>query len=172
MNGQNFVTESMKVYKSILGIDVGPEDVFLDSLYSVAEGYDKVISWAKLNARHEWHEIEEVAKRDMLSSLPDSIEDLIAILEDSSRRPDCKEDVIVWAKALGAASACTTCEDIIVQPSSFAEAVVDHYGISEEAADDVHERIEHAVRSSGVETGSWNIQSLCAYHDGKWAKDD
>ncbi len=39
-------------------------------------------------------------------------------------------------------------------------------------ADDAHERIEMALRGSGVETGGWGDGSLCAYHNEQAAKDD
>lgn len=65
-----------------------------------------------------------------------------------------------------------TCGETIVQPFSFAEAVIYHYGTSEAEADDAHERIENAVRSSGVEIGGFEEGNLCAYHSEQAAKDD
>ena len=157
-----------KAYRSILGLGIGNEDVFLAALYALAKDDEKAIEWAEEEARRERREIEQSAMREMLSSLPDTLEDLIEELGDPRGEPD----VETWADALGATSACMMCGETIVRPSSFAEAIVDHYEVSEDDIDDARERIEQAILSSGIEIGGWNIESLCAYHDGKWAKDD
>ena len=157
-----------EAYRSILWLGIGNENVFLAALYALAKNDDEAIAWAEEEARREWHEIEQSAMREMLSSLPDTLEDLIEALEDPRGEPDIE----TWADALGATSACTTCGETIVQPFSFAEAVVYHYGASEAEADDAHERIENAVRSSGVEIGGFEEGNLCAYHSEQAAKDD
>lgn len=157
-----------EAYQSILGMDMEVEDVFLAGLYAVAEGEDKAIRWAKEKADGERREMDEFVKREMLGSLPHTLEDLIEELEDPRGEPDIE----IWAKALETTSACMICGETIVRSSSFAETIVDHYGVSEEDADDARERIEQAILSSGVEIGGWNSESLCGYHDGQLAKDD
>jgi hypothetical protein len=59
-----------------------------------------------------------------------------------------------------------------VKPYAFAEAVLDHYGVSGDHADDLFPRIETAVQNSAVETGGWGTGSLCAYHYEQAAKDE
>ncbi len=157
-----------EAYRSILGMGIGNEDVFLAALYAVAEGDDKAIRWAEEEARHEWRQIEQSAMREMLSSLPDTLGDLIEELEDPRGEPDIE----TWADALGAIHACMICGETIVQPFSFAEAVVEHYGVSGADADNAHERVENAVRSSGVEIGGYEERNLCAYHSEQATKDD
>ena len=157
-----------KAYRSILWLGIGNENVFLAALYALVKDDEKAIEWAEEEARRERREIEQSAMREMLSSLPHTVEDLIEELEDPRGEPD----VETWADALGATSACMICGETIVRPSSFAEAIVDHYEVSEEDADDARERIEQAILSSGVEIGGWNSELLCGYHDGQLAKDD
>lgn len=157
-----------KAYRSILWLGMGNENVFLAALYALAKDDDKAIKWAEEEAHRERCEIEQSAMREMLSSLPDTLEHLIAELEDPYGEPDIE----TWAEALEATGACTMCGTTIVQPFSFAEAVVYHYGASEAEADDAHERIESAVRSSGVEIGGYEEGNLCAYHSEQAAKDD
>ena len=157
-----------KAYRSILWLGIGNENVFLAALYALAKGDDQAIAWAEEEARRERREIEQSAMREMLSSLPDTLRDLIEELADPRGEPDIE----TWADALGATRACMTCGETIVQPFSFAEAVVYHYGASEAEADDAHERIENAVRSSGVEIGGYEEGNLCAYHSEQAAKDD
>lgn len=157
-----------EAYRSILEMDIEIEDVFLAALYAVAKGNDEAIEWVKEKARRELRDLEQFAMREMLSSLPDTIEDLIEELEDPRGTPA----VETWAEALGAISACTTCDETIIQPFSFAEAAVEHYGVSEADADDIHERILDAVRSSGIEIGGYEEGNLCAYHNEQAAKDD
>ena len=161
-----------KAYRSILWLGIGNETLFLAALCALAKNDDEAIAWAEEEARREWREIDQLATRTMLSSLPATLEDLIEKLEDTRSRPDNEEYAEEWAKALGATRACTTCGETIVQPSSFAEAAVDHYSDSEMDADDAHERIENAVRSSGVEIGGFEEGNLCGYHSEQAAKDD
>lgn len=157
-----------ETYRSIVGVGIGAEDVFLAALYAVGEGEDKAIKWVRRNARRERRELEEFAMREALSSLPDTVEDLIGSLED----PRGEADIEGWAEALGASSDCAICSTTIIQPYSFAEAAVQHYETSEADADDVHEQIEAALRASGAETGGWGDGLLCAYHNEQAAKDD
>lgn len=157
-----------EAYRSIMGVSIGVEDVFLASLYALAKGDSRAIAQVRRNARREWREIEQFARREMLASLPPTIEELIARLEDTS----AEADVEGWAEALGATGECGICGTMIIDPFSFAEAAVQHYEISGDDADDAHERIETAIRASGVEIGGWGDGSLCAYHNEQAAKDD
>ena len=155
-------------YRSILWVGIENATLFLAALYALAKNDDEAIAWAEEEARRERREMEQSAMREMHSSLPHTLEDLIAELEDPRDEPDIE----TWAFALGATSGCMICREIIVQPSSFAEAVVDHYGVSGAEADDASARIENAVRSSGVEIGGFDEGNLCAYHSEQAAKDD
>ena len=157
-----------KAYRSILWLGIGNETLFLAALCALAKNDDEAIAWAGEEAHREWREIDQLATTTMLSSLPATLEDLIEELEDPRGEPAIE----TWAEALEATSACTTCGTTIVQPFSFAEAVVYHYGASEAEADDAHERIENAVRSSGVEIGGYEEGNLCAYHSEQVANDD
>lgn len=157
-----------EIYRSIIGVGIGVEEIFLAALYAAAEGDDQAISWVRKKARRERDELEQFSRREALSSLPDTIEDLIENIED----PHGEADIEGWAEALGATSECAICSTTIIQPFSFAEAAVQHYEIPEGDDVDVHERIEAALRASGAETGGWGDGSLCAYHNEQAAKDD
>ena len=157
-----------ETYRAIIGIGFGIEEVFLAALYAFAKGDDKAISWVRKKARRERDEFEQFAKREALSSLPDSVEDLVKALEE----PGSRADFDGWADALGATSDCAICSTTIIQPFSFAESAVQHYEIPAERDADVHERIEAALYASGAETGGWGDGSLCAYHHEQAAKDN
>ena len=146
----------------------GVEDIFLWSLYALAKGEPKALAQVKRTAQKEWREIDRFARSEALSSLPTTIEELIKKLEYSS----AETDVEGWAEALGATGECAICNTTIINPFSFAEAAVQHYELPDDSADDTHERIETAVRNSGVENGGWGDGSLCAYHNEQMAKDD
>ena len=47
-----------------------------------------------------------------------------------------------------------------------------HYGVPEGEDADVYERIEAALYASGSETGGWNSELLCSYHDNQASKDN
>ena len=157
-----------ETYRAIIGIGIGIEEVFLAALYAFAVGDDKAIGWVRKKARRERDEFEQFTKREALSSLPDSVEELIKALED----PGARADIDGWADALGATSDCAICSTNVIQPFSFAESAVQHYAIPGEHDADVHERIEAALRSSGAETGGWGDGSLCAHHNEQATKDN
>ena len=157
-----------ETYRSIVGVGIGPEEVFLAAVYAAAEGEHKAVIWVRKKARRERDELEQFARRELLSSLPDTVEELIEEIED----PRGEADIEGWAEALGATSECAICSTTVIQPFSFAEAAVQHYGIPEESDTDIHERVEAALRASGAETGGWGDGPLCAYHNEQAAKDD
>lgn len=163
-----FRNKVAEIYRSIIGVVIGIEDIFLAALYALAEDDDKAIKWVRQKASRERRELEQFAQREALSSLPDTIEELIEDIED----PRGEADIEGWAEALGTTSDCGICSTTIIQPFSFAEAAVQHYEISEADDADVHERIEAALSASGVETGGWGDGLLCAYHNEQVAKDD
>ena len=113
-------------------------------------------------------EVEEIARREILSSLRGTIEDLIGRLEHAQSDADITE----WAKAIGATTDCDVSNALIVQPELFAEAAVEHYGMDGAAAVDAYERIKSALSKSGIETGGWGNGQLCAYHNEQAAKND
>ena len=163
-----FRDDVAKAYRSILPADVAHEDVFLAALYAAAKSEAAAIKWIEKKARRERDELEEIATREVLSSLPDTIEDLIEALEDP--RTDTNE-IELWAEALGATNDCAVCGTTVIPSFSFAEAVVQYYEVDEDDADFI-EQIEDAVGRSGLESGGWGDGSLCAYHNEQQAKND
>ena len=149
-----------ETYRSIIGVGIGLEEIFLAALYALAEGDNKAISWVRKKARRERDELEQFAKSEALSSLPDTVVELVEAIED----PYSEIDIEGWAEALGATNDCAICGTTVIQPFSFAESAVLLYEITEEDDANVHERIEAALRISGTETGGWGDGSLCAYH--------
>jgi hypothetical protein len=119
------------------------------------------------DARREWHEIDRIARREMLADLPPNINELVEQLET----PNGEGGIESWAAALGATRDCAICGTTIVEPSAFAEGALRHYGAEDEDGD-LHQRIEKAIRLSSAETGGWGDGSLCAYHNDQAAKDD
>ncbi|MCY3876728.1 MAG: hypothetical protein OXF88_20855 [Rhodobacteraceae bacterium] len=151
-----------------MGIGIEIEEAFLAALHAFAEGDDKAIGWVRKKARRERDEFERFARREMLGSLPDTVEQLIKAIE----YPGFEADICGWAEALGATGDCAICGMTVVQPFSFAESAVQHYEVSGEHDADAHERIEIALRASGAETGDWGDGSLCAYHNEQAARGD
>lgn len=165
---KEFRDKVAETYRLIVAVSIGVEGIFLASLDALARGDVSAIQQVRSDARREWRDIEQPARREALNSLPTTIEELIEQLEDPRGEADIKE----WAEALGATSDCAICSTTVIQPDSFAGAVAEHYELSETEADNVHERIETALCASGVETGGWGDGLLCARDNEQWAKDD
>lgn len=148
------------------------------------EAYDRGPSWRRhidsgmrrlpKDARETLMDVVErfesgnIAIREELSSLPDTIGGLIEALEDLQ----AEADIEGWAEALGATTNCANCPTTIISPFSFASAAIEHYQDAGSDVEDAHTRIEAALRASGVETGGWGEGALCAYHHDLSAKDD
>ena len=157
-----------EIYRSIIGVGIELEEIFLATLYALAEGDNEAISWVRKKARRERDELEQFARSEALSSLPDTVVELIEAIED----PHSEINIEGWAEALGATNDCAICGTTVIQPFSFAESVVLFYEISEEGDSDVHKRIEAALRASGAEIGGWGDGSLCAYHNEQVSLED
>jgi len=155
-------------YRSILWRDIVTEDFFLAALYATAKSEDAAIQWVERNARQERRELEQLAIREENRELPDTVNDLIALLEDPYDEPNIEG----LARTLGAIHPCPMCSVAIVEPFSFAEAVVQHYDVPEPADVHVQKRIQNAIRSSGIETGGFEEGVLCGYHAEQAAKND
>lgn len=154
-------------YEKIVRWPISMELQFLASLYALAKDDRRAMRHVQLEARREWQEIETFAMREMLGSLPDTVDELIKQLEDSQEEIDVTE----WAKALGATSECGVCGTTILRPFAFAESIVRHYQPSNSEADAAHQRIEAAIQRSNMETGGWRNSFLCSYHEEQANKD-
>jgi putative GTP pyrophosphokinase len=157
-----------EAYRAIMPASIGVDQIFLASLYAMAKGDARAVAKVRRDARREWLEIDQFARREMLASLPATIDELMEQLEGLGAYGDIES----WAEALNATNECYICSTKIVDPSAFAEAMLRHYDISDGEADDIRERIEARIRNSAVETGGWGNGSLCAYHNEQMAKDD
>ena len=163
-----FCSRVEDTYRSILGGDIRAEDFFLVALYATAEGEDAAIQLVERNARQEHRELEQFVVREEGRELPPTVDDLIAILEDPYDEPNIEG----LAQTLGAIHPCPMCSVAIVEPFSFAEAAVQHYDVP--GPDDVcvQERIQAAIRASGIEIGGFDEGELCGYHVEQAAKND
>jgi len=151
-------------YRAIMRTSIGAEDILLAALYALARGDARAISKVRRDARREWREIDQIARREMLSDMPSTIAELVEQLESSGSD-------VGWADALDATRACAICGTKIVDPSAFAEAALRHYDAADEDGE-LQNRIQMAIRDSSAETGGWGDGSLCAYHNEQASKDD
>jgi len=151
-------------YAETMPVRISGEETFLAAVRAVAKGRDWAISEVKRLAREEWDEIDQIARREALSSLPDSIEEFMNQVEGF----DSGENIVSWAEALDVAGSCLVCGNAVIDAYAFAEAAVDYY-----KADEVYmERIARAVLQSDVDTGGYGDGALCAYHNEQASKDD
>lgn len=164
---EEFRTKLADAYRAIMPVSISAEDVFLATLHALARGEAHAISKVRRDARREWREIDQIARREMIADLPATIDDFIEQLES----PGGEASIEGWAEALDTTHRCAICGTKIVDLSAFAESVLRHY----DAADDdgeTQERIETAVLRSAAETGGWGDGSLCAYHNDQASKHD
>jgi putative GTP pyrophosphokinase len=162
----DFRDELAEAYHAIIHVRPGPDDVFLAALYAIARGDRGAMSYIRRKARREFREIDAVYRREMLSSLPGSIEELMSELEEPGREPNVES----WAAALESTTdSCMICGTTIIRPDAFAEAIVQHYEPSDPG--NIYQRIVNALYQSGVECGGSGRPSLCSYHADRADKD-
>ena len=164
---EEFRRKVADAYQAIMPASIGAEGIFLSALYALARGEARAIGKVRRDARREWREIDQIARREMLADLPATIDELVEQLESS----DGETDIEGWAEALETTRACAICGTTIVDPYSFAEAALQYYE-ADDGGGELQNRIETAIRRSSTETGGWGDGSLCAYHNEQASKDD
>jgi ppGpp synthetase/RelA/SpoT-type nucleotidyltranferase len=160
---EEFRKKIADAYQAIMPTSIGPEGILLAALYALARGDARAISKVRRDARSEWREIDQFARREALADLPANIDELMEQLEGAGGAAGVES----WAETLGATHDCAICGTTIVESFAFAEAILHHYGVADERGDDLHQRIETAILQSTTETGGWGDGSLCASR-GPW----
>ena len=115
-----FRRKAEEAYRAIMPGPVSIDKIFLASLYAVAKNDSLAIAKIRHDARREWREIDQFAKREMLQSLPATIDEMMNQLE----RPSAEGDIEGWAEALEAKKECGVCSTSIVDATDFAEAAL------------------------------------------------
>jgi ppGpp synthetase/RelA/SpoT-type nucleotidyltranferase len=155
-------------YSKIFPAPIDPETVLLAGLHALANGDRRALRFVRRKAQREFDEIDRIARREMLSELPATVDDLIEQLED----PRYETDIVSLAEALGATTSCARCGATVVDAYSFAEAAIQHYDLSGDEGDQAFERIELAINQSGADTGGFDDSSVCSYCEAQMAKHD
>jgi putative GTP pyrophosphokinase len=145
-----------ETYNSIMPGHLRPEQVILAALYAMERGDPRALSYVRREARKEFREIDAIYRREVLSSLPDTVDELIADLDAG------ETDLEEWATALDALHDCGVCGTAIVRPAVLAEALMRHYEPRD--SERVRADIERAIYRSGIECGAWDGAPVCSYH--------
>ena len=157
-----------KTYRKMMPVTLDPEMMLFASLYAIAKGDSRAVKYVRRQAQKQFDEADRFARREMLSSLPETVHDFIEELDD----PRGESDFESWAEALGATDHCAICGATFVRPFTFAEAAVQHYDVPEGDEPEIFQQIQQAVYLSGVDTGGSGGSSMCSYHANLAVKDD
>ncbi len=112
----------------------------------------------------EWNEIVATARREVLSEMPDTLEEFVELFKAGS--------VPVWAlKELGGIQSCYRCGTDILRPEQAAEAVLDYYGNLDTELD-LESLFEQAGSVDVPEVESVDYSGVCQYCGYQIAKDD
>jgi ppGpp synthetase/RelA/SpoT-type nucleotidyltranferase len=168
LSDQHLVGRLKAAYQSYMPYPPSSEELFTWVVRSLAQTPTAALRQARLAGKQAWEEVDQIYRREALRELPDTIDELLTSLEST----DGEASIESLADAMRATSKCSICGATITNAESLAEAVVDHYDLKDPEATEVSERIEAAVRDSGVEVGDWDDPSLCAYHGHQVSKDD
>ncbi len=159
----DFREELSNAYQAIMPARLSPEELILAGLYALANGDRAAVRYVRRKARREFREIDAVYRRERLSSLPRSFDELVAQLDGGD------SDAESWAAALEATDTCGVCGTTIIRPDALAERLIQHY--DQPNSEKIRARIESAILHSGAECGGWDNSSLCSYHADQADKD-
>ena len=156
---QPFRDKLNEAYTEMLHIPIESESLLIAGLHALATDEAAALRYVREQARHALDEIDDVARRELMSQLPGTAEELI----DEIRDPREGTDVTLLAAALGAVNNCPYCNATVVDAFACSEAATYHYGLSGDEADRVSERILDAVFGSGADTGGIGDSDACSH---------
>lgn len=116
---------------------------------------------ARRAGRTAWDEVDAVSRSEMFSSLPADWTGLVDAIDNAPKDGDIDAEIAQWANFFGVLGHCAVCGCHLVPADSFAKAVVDHYALDGDEADQASEAVERALWSSGIETDS-SLRSYCS----------
>ena len=162
----DFISEISEEYQGSAGWEPTDEQVFEIGIAAAAKGPAEAQRVAAARGAAERREIESIWRREVLSELPSTFDELVewAAGDPESGSLGLSEDLF---DALGALGECALCGVGIIDELAFVEAVVEHYGLEK----DPDGRLSEALMSAGYETGDWEIPSLCGYHGYQMSRD-
>lgn len=165
---QDFRDRLGEAYNGLLPVPIDSETIMLAALHALAGDDRAAVRYARAQAQRQFDEIDNFARREMLSAFPATVGELIAELDD----PQGETDVVFLAEALGATNDCPYCGATVVDAYGFVEDAMHHYELSGDEADQAYERIEQAIYSSGVDTGGLGDSAACSHCAAQLSKDD
>ena len=166
---EGFPEDVRLTYAKVTGFGLNSnETVFFAAIRALANGRTAANKWIRQQARREVKELDRIVIREMLSELPDTVDEFIESIGSLGEGFSIER----WAGALGATCECSVCSTTIVNAYGFAEALIQHYQVLEEREERVLDQIVQAIGQSGVEIGGWGDTSLCAYHHETLRKED
>lgn len=165
---QDFRDRLAKVYSELLPLPIDSETMMLAALHALAADDCVATHYVRAQARREFEEIDNITRGEMSSALPATVRELVAELDD----PKGETDIVFLAEALRTANNCPYCGTTVVDVFGIAEAIVCHYEISGDEAEQACERIRQAIYNSGVDTGASGDPAACSYCAATLAKDD
>lgn len=150
---KEFIGRLCAAYQEHAPGEVDTRKVFRWMVHSLVHGTQSAIRKARRDGLEDWQEIEAFARREGMADLPETCEEFLEAVECHDKDSDPASDIHRWAIVLGAVKGCELCGTEIVDAYGFAEALVEHWGLKDEKADEIQSAIEVAVEDSGAQCG-------------------
>ncbi|MBF8264525.1 MAG: ywaC [Dehalococcoidia bacterium] len=145
-------------------IDIGKMDTLIWGTKAMLIG-DRAYSEFKRILKKEWKEIESFARREAISALPASINELIEELEDAnaSSLHDGEFPAGIWdaLDELGALDECHLCGKDILEPYQAYEVLLGYYKIKEK--EELLEALNNVCYSGIAECGDADHSDYCPH---------
>jgi len=102
----SFILRLQAAYEEASGWGAEPTQLFEWAVQSLPFGKDAVVRRASADGRTARREIEAIARREVL---PDTIDQMLRLIEYPQKDEDPEPQLKVWASVLGASHRCTAC---------------------------------------------------------------
>lgn len=154
------------IYHSFWGDDVDmPEDTMLLYGTRIMSGAANAYQSFRSAVEMEYQDIMRIGKRETLSDLPDTIDELI----ESLRAGDIGiSDIWSSLEGIGGLSECGRCGELYFDSDKSYEALTEHY---EEENTELIDLLYQAEADGGFEVESANLSGYCSYCGHMMSKD-
>lgn len=169
---EGFQERLRAAYQEKVRWDAEDEQLFRWSVHALVYGRDAAIRLAIRDGREAWKEIDLVARREALSSLPEDADSLASSFQFIMKDDEPEAHIEEAARALGVTRRCSCCGTSIIDAEDLAQAAASYYKLRGKRAETFRDGIEKVVRSSATELGAWDNPALCSYCDYRMSKDD
>ena len=166
LQSEEFRSDVSDAFEDSAGWRPSDETLFEIGIIAAAKDVAEAKRIAVARGAAERLEIESIWRREVLSELPPTFDELVEMAAGDPQSGDLSLSRELF-EAAGALHECALCGTDIIDDEAFVEAALEHYGLDE----DPDGRLTDVLLQAGYETGFWDNPSFCGYHGYQLSRD-